>query len=69
MTVDEAQEYFLAMKMLRAREIIEKNSISLWPNVKPDKRKQHHKRLVKEAGYNTSKRVATASDLKRILGE
>lgn len=57
------------MEMIKAREVLQLNGIALWPNVKPESRKKYHKDLMKKAGYIDSVRVATASDLRRIIGD
>lgn len=69
MPVDYATEYFQAMEVIKARETMQSNGIALWPNLKPESRNKYHRDLLKRAGYDSGRRVATASDLRRIIGE
>ena len=68
-TVEEANEYFHCMDILKARERLVENEVSSWSNIKKESRDKIHKELIRKADLVTDrKRALTGQDLKRILG-
>lgn len=61
-------ECFKAMKVLKARERLEKNSVADYSNLEFRKKQKLHSGLLKEAQIRSNKVISSASELKQILG-
>lgn len=66
--MEEANEYFHCINILRARERLIDNQVASWPHMDKNRRSNLHKKILKEADIvNNEHKAVTASDLARIL--